>query len=76
LFGRRPAHRLMPRGQKASARGPSASVTFTNPLHPSINTAPRPGPDFPTGNPDPPPRRQTLLLRIVEPASPNRVGFQ
>ena len=31
-----------------------------------------PARDFPRGNPDPPPRRQTLLLRTVEPASRTR----
>src|SRR5271170_4954073 len=32
--------RLVPHRTKTRARGPSASVTFTNPLHPSINASP------------------------------------
>jgi hypothetical protein len=46
LLGRRPVLPApIPQGQPphrttACARGPSASVTFTNPLHPSINTSP------------------------------------
>ena len=39
-----------PRSQaSACARGPSASVTFTNPLHPSTNASPATAPAMPAG---------------------------
>ena len=71
-----------PHRTKTRARGPSASVTFTNPLHPSINTAPEPGTTTPSGHtarpdpsgsagpaaPDRPPRNQTISSPNAAPA--------